>query len=115
MAAMTATLGDQEIIAATIKAHPVVLFMKGTSEFPQCGFSAAVVELPRQYDVPVHTLNVLADPAIRQRIKTFSDWPTIPQLYVNGTFVGGCDIVRELHETGEVAELITGNRKEIAS
>jgi monothiol glutaredoxin len=115
MAAMTATVSAQEIIAETIKAHPVVLFMKGTPEFPQCGFSAAVVEVLRQYDVPVHTLNVLADPAIRQGIKTFSDWPTIPQLYVNGTFVGGCDIVRELHETGELAELITGSRKEIVS
>jgi monothiol glutaredoxin len=115
MAEMMASLGDQEIIAATIKTHPVVLFMKGTPEFPQCGFSAAVIEVLRQYAVPVHTVDVLADPAIRQGIKTFSDWPTIPQLYVYGTFVGGSDIVRELHATGELAELFFGSRQEIAS
>jgi monothiol glutaredoxin len=110
-----ATQSDQEIIAETINAHPVVLFMKGTPAFPQCGFSAAVVEALRHYDVPFHAVDVLADPAIRQGIKVFSDWPTIPQLYVSGAFVGGCDIVREMHATGELAELITGSRKEIVS
>jgi monothiol glutaredoxin len=93
-------------IAETIKTHPVVLFMKGTPARPQCGFSAAVVEVLRHYDLPVHAIDVLADPEIRQAIKTYSNWPTIPQLYVDGSFVGGCDIVREMHETGELAGLI---------
>jgi monothiol glutaredoxin len=93
-------------IAETIKTHPAVLFMKGTPAHPQCGFSAAAVDVLRNYDVILHTVDVLADPAIRQEIKTYSDWPTIPQLYLNGTFVGGCDIVREMHETGELAQLI---------
>ena len=99
-------------IAEVISTHPVVLFMKGTPADPQCGFSAAVVHVLRQYDVPVHTIDVLADPAIRQAIKTHSDWPTIPQLYLNGNFVGGCDIVREMHVTGELAELIVSNGAE---
>src|SRR5271154_5601693 len=93
-------------IAAIIKAHPAVLFMKGTPAHPQCGFSAAVVDVLLRYDLPFHAIDVLADPAIRQAIKTYSDWPTTPQLYLNGTFVGGCDIVREMHESGELAELI---------
>jgi monothiol glutaredoxin len=93
-------------IAETIKAHPAVLFMKGTPAQPQCGFSAAVISVLRNYDIPLYTVDVLADPAIRQEIKTYSDWPTIPQLYLNGTFVGGCDIVREMHDAGELAELI---------
>jgi monothiol glutaredoxin len=95
-------------IADTIKTHPAVLFMKGTPAQPQCGFSAVVVDVLRNYDLPLHTIDVLADPAIRQEIKTYSDWPTIPQLYLNSSFVGGCDIVREMHETGELAELIAG-------
>jgi monothiol glutaredoxin len=102
-------------IADAIKAHPVVLFMKGTLERPQCGFSAAVVEVLRHYEVPVHAIDVLAHPAIRQAIKTYSDWPTIPQLYFKGTFVGGCDIVREMHETGELAALIAGNARQTLS
>jgi len=97
-----------------VKAHPIVLFMKGTLQRPQCGFSAAVVDVLRHYDVPVHAIDVLAHPAIRQAIKIYSDWPTIPQLYLNGTFVGGCDIVREMHATGELAELI-GNAQQSAS
>ena len=98
-------------IANAIKVHPVVLFMKGTLERPQCGFSAAVVDILGHYDVSVHAIDVLAHPAIRQAIKTYSDWPTIPQLYLNRTFVGGCDIVREMHATGELAELI-GNAQQ---
>lgn len=93
-------------IAATIAAHPVVLFMKGTPARPQCGFSAAVVAVLNQYDVPIHTVDVLESPAIRAGVKAYSDWPTIPQLYVDGAFVGGCDIVREMHETGELAEVM---------
>ena len=101
-------------IEDAIKAHRVVLFMKGTLEHPQCGFSAAVVDVLRHYDVPVHAIDVLAHPAIRQAIKVYSDWPTIPQLYLNGNFIGGCDIVREMHATGELAELI-GNTRQNAS
>jgi monothiol glutaredoxin len=89
--------------------------MKGTPERPQCGFSAAVVDVLRRYDVAVHAVDVLADPAIRQAIKTYSDWPTIPQLYLNGTFVGGCDIVREMHATGELAGLIAGDAPQTLS
>ena len=106
MTSATDTEGAHAAIAETVTAHPVVLFMKGTLARPQCGFSAAVVAVLQQYDVPVHAIDVLADPAIRHGIKTYSDWPTIPQLYLNGTFVGGCDIVREMHETGELAQLI---------
>jgi monothiol glutaredoxin len=85
--------------------------MKGTPARPQCGFSAAVVEVLRHYDMQVHAIDVLADSVIRQAIKTYSDWPTIPQLYFNGTFVGGCDIVREMHESGELRELIASSGK----
>jgi monothiol glutaredoxin len=102
-------------IAETINTHPMVLFMKGTPARPQCGFSAAVIQELQHYDVPVHTIDVLADPTIRQAIKTYSDWPTIPQLYLNGTFVGGCDIVREMHLTGELAELIAGSDAQASS
>jgi monothiol glutaredoxin len=102
-------------IAEVIKAHPVVLFMKGTPERPQCGFSAAVIEVLRHYEVPVHAIDVLAHPTIRQAIKTYSDWPTIPQLYLNGAFVGGCDIVREMHQSGELAALIAGNARQTLS
>jgi monothiol glutaredoxin len=100
----------QASIAETINTHPMVLFMKGTPARLQCGFSAAVMEVLRHYDAPVHAIDVLADPAIRQAIKTYSGWPTIPQLYLNGIFVGGCDIVREMHGTGELAALIAGSR-----
>ncbi len=102
-------------IAETVKAHPVVLFMKGTPAFPQCGFSAAVVGVLRQHGARYHAVDVLADPAIRQGIKAYSEWPTIPQLYVDGTFVGGCDIVREMHETGELADLLAAHRAQAAS
>jgi monothiol glutaredoxin len=102
-------------IAETIKSHPVVLFMKGTPARPQCGFSATVVAVLRHYDIPIHAVDVLVNPTIRQAVKTYSDWPTVPQLYLNGTFVGGCDIVREMHERGELAELIAGVEKQIVS
>jgi monothiol glutaredoxin len=102
---MTETTGRERAhahIADTINSYPMVVFMKGTPARPQCGFSAAVMDVLQHYDVPVHTIDVLADPAIRQAIKTYSGWPTIPQLYLNGTFLGGCDIVREMHETRRV-------------
>ena len=91
-----------DTIKATIDGHDVVLFMKGTTSFPQCGFSATVAKILDHVGVDVHGVYVLADPAIRQGIKDFSEWPTIPQLYVKGEFVGGCDIVREMYETGEL-------------
>ncbi|HRG95374.1 MAG TPA: Grx4 family monothiol glutaredoxin [Polyangiaceae bacterium] len=94
----------QAHIAKLIADHKVVLFMKGSKSFPQCGFSSRVVELLKREGVPFETVNVLADPAIRQGIKDFSNWPTIPQLYVDGKFIGGCDIVTELAASGELAK-----------
>ena len=85
---------------------PVVLFMKGSPVFPQCGFSAAVVQILSQLGVKFKGIDVLSDPQIRQGIKEFSNWPTIPQLYVKGEFVGGCDIVREMFQAGELQELL---------
>ena len=84
---------------------PVVLFMKGSPVFPQCGFSAAVVQILSQLGVKFKGVDVLSDPQIRQGIKEFSSWPTIPQLYVKGEFVGGCDIIREMYETGELQQV----------
>ena len=95
-----------ETIRTTIGAHDVVLFMKGTHDQPQCGFSQMVVRILDHVGVEYHDVNVLADDDIRQGIKDFSDWPTIPQLYVKGEFIGGCDIVREMYQSGELAELL---------
>lgn len=88
-------------------ANDVVLFMKGTPVFPQCGFSAQVVQLLGHLGVKFKGVDVLADPALRDGIKHFSDWPTIPQLYVKGEFVGGCDIVREMFQAGELQTLMS--------
>src|SRR6202008_4603416 len=96
----------QERIERDIDEHDVVLFMKGTPVFPQCGFSSVVVQVLSHLGVKFKGIDVLSDPALRQGIKAFSDWPTIPQLYVKGEFVGGCNIVREMFETGELAELL---------
>ena len=85
--------------------NPVVLFMKGSPVFPQCGFSAAVVQILSHLGVKFKGIDVLSDPEIRQSIKEFSNWPTIPQLYVKGEFIGGCDIIREMFETGELQQL----------
>ena len=94
-------------IRGLIDEHDVVLFMKGTPVFPQCGFSATVVQMLSLLGVRFKGFDVLEDPEVRQGIKRFSDWPTIPQLYVKGEFVGGCDIVREMYETGELSELLS--------
>ena len=91
-------------IRKQIESNDVVLYMKGTAVFPQCGFSAAVVQILSQLGVPFKDVNVLEDSDIRQGIKDFTDWPTIPQLYVKGEFVGGCDIVREMFQSGELAQ-----------
>ena len=96
----------QERIEREISGHDVVLFMKGTPVFPQCGFSSLVVQVLSRLGVKFKGIDVLSDPALRQGIKAFSGWPTVPQLYLKGDFVGGCDIVREMFGTGELAELL---------
>ena len=101
---MDATVTDR--IESELKDNDVVLFMKGTPVFPQCGFSAAVVQVLNHMGVKFKGIDVLQDPGLRQGIKEYASWPTIPQLYVKGEFVGGCDIVREMAETGELQELL---------
>lgn len=96
-----------ERIQSDITANPVMLYMKGTAQFPQCGFSARVVQILSHMGVPFSTANVLEDPELRDGIKQFSNWPTIPQLYVKGEFVGGCDIVSEMYENGELKQMLT--------
>lgn len=98
-----------ERIKRDIADNNVVLYMKGTPVFPQCGFSAAVVQVLNHLGVRFKGVDILADPELRQGVKAFSNWPTIPQLYVKGQFVGGCDIVREMYETGELTELLNTN------
>ena len=93
-------------IKADITNNQVMLFMKGNAMFPQCGFSARVVQILSHMGVPFQTANVLEDPALREGIKAFSQWPTIPQLYINGEFVGGCDIVTEMFQSGELETLL---------
>jgi monothiol glutaredoxin len=95
-----------ERIKQDIAGNDVVLYMKGTPVFPQCGFSAAVVQVLTQMGVRFKGVDVLTDPSLRQGIKDFSQWPTVPQLYVKGEFVGGCDIVREMYQTGELKSLL---------
>ena len=89
-----------------VKANKVVLFMKGTKEFPQCGFSARVVQILNQHGANFVTRDVLSDPELRDAIKQYSEWPTLPQLYINGEFVGGCDIVTEMAQKNELAPLL---------
>lgn len=93
-------------IEEILGSHKIVLFMKGTKNFPQCGFSAAVVEVLNRLDADFHAVNVLADPELRQGMKEYANWPTFPQLYVEGRLVGGCDIVRDMYESGELAPVI---------
>jgi monothiol glutaredoxin len=95
-----------ERIQADITQNPVMLYMKGNAMFPQCGFSARVVQILTHVGVPFQTANVLEDAELREGIKQFSSWPTIPQLYVKGEFVGGCDIVTEMFQSGELATLL---------
>ncbi|MDW4496761.1 Grx4 family monothiol glutaredoxin [Sulfitobacter sp. D35] len=102
---MTQTTDAQTAIKDTIEANPVVLFMKGTKSMPQCGFSSRVAGVLNYMGVEFQDVNVLADEALRQGIKDFSDWPTIPQLYVKGEFVGGCDIITEMTLSGELDTL----------
>jgi monothiol glutaredoxin len=96
-----------EKIQSDIQNNPVVLYMKGTPAFPQCGFSSAVVQVLGKLGVAFKGVNVLEDPLLREGIKEFTQWPTIPQLYVKGEFIGGCDIVREMYQNGELQALFT--------
>ncbi len=100
-------------VRKTVAGNDVVLFMKGTKTFPQCGFSAQVVQILGHLGVDYKDINVLEDMGIREGVKSFSSWPTIPQLYVKGEFVGGCDIVREMFQAGELQELL--NEKGVAN
>lgn len=93
-------------IQQDITANPVMLYMKGNAMFPQCGFSARVVQILTHVGVPFQTANVLEDPELREGIKQFTNWPTVPQLYVSGEFVGGCDIVTEMFQSGELETLL---------
>ncbi len=93
-------------IQKTIDDNRIVIYMKGTPTFPMCGFSAATIEVFNEIGVPYETVDVLTDPEVRDGIKRFSEWPTIPQVYVKGEFLGGCDIIREMHASGELAPLV---------
>ncbi len=101
-------LGDatQAKIDQMVKGNKVMLFMKGTPDFPQCGFSMRAVNILRTLGAPFESFNVLADPAVRDGIKTYADWPTIPQLYIDGQFVGGSDIMMEMFEDGSLKDLV---------
>jgi monothiol glutaredoxin len=96
-----------QVIDNEVKSSDVVLFMKGTPQFPMCGFSSQVVQILNYLGVPYKGVNVLEDETIRQGIKAYSNWPTIPQLYVKGEFIGGCDIAREMFQAGELQQLLT--------
>jgi monothiol glutaredoxin len=97
----------QGTIREQVTGHPVVLYMKGTPQFPQCGFSAAAVQMLQACGVDkFFSVDVLTDPEVRQGVKDYANWPTIPQLYVSGEFVGGCDIMREMYESGELQQLL---------
>lgn len=93
-------------IEQTIREHDVVLFMKGSKKIPQCGFSATVVQILERCGIDFKDVNVLADQAVREGVKQFSNWPTVPQLYIKGEFIGGCDIAREMFESGELQDLL---------
>jgi monothiol glutaredoxin len=105
---MTETTSNpaHEFIAKTVAEHPVVLFMKGVPDQPGCGFSATVVQILDHLGVDFAGVNVLQSDALRQGVKSYSDWPTIPQLYVKGEFIGGCDIIKEMYASGELQTLL---------
>jgi monothiol glutaredoxin len=96
----------QTKIEAQIKSDRIVIYMKGTPQQPQCGFSAATVQVIQSLGKPFATFDILQDPELRQGLKEFSQWPTFPQVYIDGEFVGGCDIVMELHQRGELAQMV---------
>jgi len=105
----------QTNIQTAVSNNDIVLFMKGTPQFPQCGFSGQVVQILAHLGTDFKGVNVLEDDALREGIKTFSNWPTIPQLYVKGEFVGGCDIIREMFETGELRTFLEEKGIELAA
>lgn len=96
----------QEQLKQVIDENEVILFMKGTPDFPQCGFSGKTVQILQSFEIPFASVDVLANEEVRQGIKEYSSWPTIPQLYVKGEFVGGCDIISELYESGELKAIL---------
>ena len=102
-------------IDGDVKSNPVILYMKGTPSFPQCGFSSTVSQILNHLGVEYASKDVLSDPELRSGIKTYASWPTIPQLYINGEFIGGCDIVREMFETGELQEALGSGSGEASS
>ncbi|HUQ29478.1 MAG TPA: Grx4 family monothiol glutaredoxin [Usitatibacter sp.] len=105
-------MSAQDTIRQTVTSHPVVLYMKGSPQMPQCGFSATATQLLKMSGAAdLFTVDVLKDPDIREGIKQYANWPTIPQLYVNGEFIGGCDIMREMYQSGELQKLISEAKK----
>jgi monothiol glutaredoxin len=102
-----------ERIAAILAEHPIVLFMKGTPQFPMCGFSARAVEVLKDCGARFHSVNVLADPEIRAQLPRYADWPTFPQLFINGELIGGCDITVELHQQGELQQMLADAQKAV--
>lgn len=103
---MTPNQGVREDIARSIQSNRVVLFMKGNPQAPRCGFSAQVCSILGDLGIPFHSLDVLSDPALRDELKTFSNWPTFPQLYIDAQFVGGCDIVTQMYQSGELGKML---------
>ena len=102
----------QDTIRQTVTGHPVVLFMKGSPQMPMCGFSATATQLLKMSGVEgLYTVDVLQNPDIREGIKQYANWPTIPQLYVNGEFVGGCDIMKEMAQSGELQKIVAAAKK----
>jgi monothiol glutaredoxin len=101
-----------ERIQQAVSSNKVMIFMKGTANFPQCGFSAATVQVFQELGVPFETADVLADPELREAIKRYTNWPTIPQVFIGGKFIGGCDIVREMYESGELQSLLESTLKD---
>lgn len=110
MSATTTSVMDR--IQAEVEGHPIVLFMKGTPRFPMCGFSSRTVQALKAAGADeMHTVNVLEEPEIRANLPAYSNWPTFPQLFINGELIGGCDITLELHEAGELARMVAETRK----
>lgn len=101
-------MDTKELIAQQVSSNPVVLYMKGTPQFPQCGFSASAVQILKACGVDnIFAVDVLTNPAIRQGVKEYANWPTIPQLYINGEFVGGSDIMKQMYQSGQLKELLS--------
>lgn len=101
----------QDKIKEQVNSHNIILYMKGNAEMPLCGFSARAVHILKSCGAPFATIDVLQDEEIRQAIKMYSNWPTLPQLYIKGEFIGGCDIMNEMYESGELQQLITDSQK----